>query len=60
MKLELVESVGLPLGASTSAPVASCVVTGVPMVRSGMASPPGIASLAQNTQRGKCVITTSR
>ena len=55
----LVKSVG-HLGTSTRAPMALCVVPGVLMVKTGMAQPLGIASLTQNIQRGKSVITTSR
>ena len=58
-KLVLVKSVG-HLGTSTRAPMALCVVPGVLMVKTGMAQPRGIASLTQNIQRGKSVITTSR
>ena len=60
MKLVLVKSVGQQLMASTSAPLASCVVPGVLMVNTGMAQHLGIASLTQNIQREKSVITTSR
>ena len=60
MKLVLVKSVGQLMGASTSAPMASCVVPGVLMVKTGTAQLLGIASLTQNIQRGKSVITTSR
>ena len=60
MWLVLVKSVG-PLGpTSTSAPLASCVVPGVLMGKTGMAQPLGIASLTQDIQRGKSVTTTSR
>ena len=60
MLLVLVKSVGQLMGSSTSAPLASCVVPGVLMVKTGMAQPLGIASLTQHTQRGKSVIMTSR
>ena len=60
MLLVLVKSVGQLMGSSTSVPLASCVVPGVLMVKTGMAQLLGIASSTQNIQRGKSVITTSR
>ena len=64
LRLVLVKSVGqeiaMGLSSSASAPLASCVVPGVLMVKSGMALLLGIANLTQNIQRGKSVTTTSR